>query len=126
ESRMAKKKTAKPNDDEMSAFLASITEEQWQAIIQLLGLDKVEEFVEQEVELAKDVAEGLKWVQDQFNKERDRRHPERAKHRKWQQWKKDGLSYTGIVIKHKAETGEDVKRDAVIKALKRLKEEEET
>jgi len=50
-----------------------------------------------------------------------RTRPAREKHLKWKQWKEEGLSYNRIVIKHRAETGEKVTRDAVIQALRRLK-----
>ena len=44
----------------------------------------------------------------------------REKHRKWQQWKTAGMSYSQIAIRHRDETGDDVTADAVKKALKRL------
>jgi hypothetical protein len=49
-----------------------------------------------------------------------RERPAREKHVKWKQWKDEGLSYNQIVQRHKDETGEDITRDAVIQALRRL------
>ncbi len=53
---------------------------------------------------------------------KERQRPANPKHQRWWQWKKDGMSYNEIVIRHKDETGETVTRDAVIQALRRLKE----
>ena len=116
--------TEKLSDDEMNAILGDLTEKQWQAILQFFAIDKVLAFLDQEAELARDFGEGLQWVRERFIEARERRHPEREKHRRWQLWKRDGLSYAGIVAKHRDQTGEKVTRDAVIKALKRLKEGE--
>jgi hypothetical protein len=50
-----------------------------------------------------------------------RKRPAAQKHLRWKQWKDAGLSYNQIVQRHKDETGEEVSRDAVIQALRRLK-----
>jgi hypothetical protein len=51
---------------------------------------------------------------------RTHKHPAQAKHQQWKEWKDAGLSYNQIVQKHKDTTGEEVTRDAVIQALRRL------
>src|SRR5205085_2742727 len=49
-----------------------------------------------------------------------RKKPAREKHLQWKSWKDEGLSYARIAIRHHDETGEEVTRDAVIQALRRL------
>jgi hypothetical protein len=46
--------------------------------------------------------------------------PAHEKHLKWREWAEQELSHQQIADKHKDETGEEVTRDAVSKALKRL------
>ncbi len=50
----------------------------------------------------------------------ERKKPARGKHLQWQAWRKDGLSYNKIVQRHLDETGEEVTREAIMFALKRL------
>lgn len=52
--------------------------------------------------------------------EKERSRPARAKHENWKEWHDAGMSYANIAQKHLDETGEEVTRDAVSKALKRL------
>ena len=117
--------TEKLSDDEMNAILADLTPKQWAAILQFFAIEKVLAFLDQEAEQAKKLREDWEWIRARLLEARDRRHPEREKHRRWQKWKNDGLSFNDIVLKHKDETGEDITRDAVFIALKRLKKEEE-
>ena len=49
-----------------------------------------------------------------------RKRPATEKHTKWKAWKDEGLSYAAIVRRHKDESGEEVTKDAVYAALKRL------
>ncbi len=51
---------------------------------------------------------------------RTRKRPSKQTHLQWQEWKQEGLSYQAIAVRHFDETGDQVSRDAVIKALKRL------
>lgn len=116
--------TEKLSDDEMNALLADLTPKHWQAILQFFGIEKVLAFLDQEAEQAKKLREDWEWIRARLLEAWDRRHPEREKHRRWQLWKRNGLSYAEILARHKDETGEDLTRDAVIKALQRLEEEE--
>ena len=50
-----------------------------------------------------------------------RKRPAETTHLKWREWKDAGLSFTAIAKKHLDCTGETVTRDAVMKALRRLR-----
>jgi hypothetical protein len=53
--------------------------------------------------------------------EKERKHPAKERHLKWKKWQDEGLSYAQIAQRHKDQTGEEISRDAVLKALQRLK-----
>ena len=57
--------------------------------------------------------------------ERKLRLRQRQKHETWKRLQDQGLSYGQIVLRHLEQTGEEVQRDAVIKAIKRLRAEED-
>jgi hypothetical protein len=53
----------------------------------------------------------------------ERLKPARAKHERWKMWREDGATYGEIVQRHRDEEGEEVTREAVIHALRRLNQE---
>jgi hypothetical protein len=122
---VSKKRKPELTEEEMNAVLSQMTEVHWQAVFQLLGWEKLAAYFKKRVKELKEFHEAMLALRDDLIAARDRRHPERSKHLKWQQWRIDGLSYGQIVKRHKTETGEEVTRDAVIKAVKRLEKEEE-
>ena len=70
------------------------------------------------------LGKALNDVGDFFEKkeaERKLRLRQRQKHANWKRLQDQGLSYGQIVLRHLEETGEEVQRDAVIKAIKRLR-----
>jgi hypothetical protein len=62
-------------------------------------------------------------IRDLIGRRREKRkRPAAATHEKWRKWhEEEHLSYGKIVKRHKDQTGKDVTRDAVIKAIARSK-----
>jgi hypothetical protein len=65
-------------------------------------------------------ASGSKGTDDGQGTVRQHKRPAHEKHQQWKTWKEEGLSYNQIVQRHLDETGEEVSRDAIIQALRRL------
>ena len=58
---------------------------------------------------------------DESNGDVSRIRPAEEKHRTWDSWRSDGLTYGQIRKRHQNETGEDVTREAIILAIRRLR-----